>query len=61
MTEEQEEMQPIENRILYINLIAINLLQFLILHQVYIYRNTNFIHLNRNDLHIIQAMNFNMN
>ena len=40
MTEEQEEMQPIENRILYINLIAINLLQFVILHQVYIYRNT---------------------
>ena len=31
MTEEQEEMQPIENRILYINLIAINLLQFVIL------------------------------
>ena len=48
MTEEQEEMQPIENRILYINLIAINLLEFVILHQVCIYRNTNFIHLNRN-------------
>ena len=48
MTEEQEEMQPIQNRILYINLIGINLLEFVILHQVNIYRNTNLIHLNRN-------------